>query len=220
MCPELVSTESKKIEKYIRGFPERIKGNNTFSKPTTLHEAINIARELVEQSVQGRAARIALAEGRGYARNLQKFNRCNSHHNGQCPPKYGKCGRLGHEEKDCQVRFPDAGGNCFAVKSCCWSLGRWGHTRTGVLREGTLQMRELIDLVREFHQLRSPERKITERPRLELDTGIFEFTAHAIWADERPAIFHGLNEHAFCKRNLDKTSIVFIGRHLNLLKVR
>ncbi|GJR47689.1 putative reverse transcriptase domain-containing protein [Tanacetum coccineum] len=57
-CPELVSTESKKIEKYIRGFPERIKGNITSSKPVTLHEAINMARELVEQSVQGRAARI------------------------------------------------------------------------------------------------------------------------------------------------------------------
>ncbi|GJW72687.1 hypothetical protein Tco_0129604 [Tanacetum coccineum] len=58
MCPELVSTESKKIEKYIRGFPERIKGNITSSKPATLHEAINMACELVEKSVQGRAARI------------------------------------------------------------------------------------------------------------------------------------------------------------------
>ncbi|GJR31721.1 hypothetical protein Tco_1107953 [Tanacetum coccineum] len=33
---KLVSTESKKIEKYIRGFPERIKGNITSSKPATL----------------------------------------------------------------------------------------------------------------------------------------------------------------------------------------
>ncbi|GJY94794.1 hypothetical protein Tco_0511155 [Tanacetum coccineum] len=51
MCTELVSTESKKIEKYICGFPERIKGNITSSKPVTLHEAINMAHELVEQSV-------------------------------------------------------------------------------------------------------------------------------------------------------------------------
>ncbi|GJV51525.1 putative reverse transcriptase domain-containing protein [Tanacetum coccineum] len=53
MCPELVPTERKKIEKYVRGFPERIKGNITSSKPATLHDAINMARELVEQSVQG-----------------------------------------------------------------------------------------------------------------------------------------------------------------------
>nr|GEW06010.1 hypothetical protein [Tanacetum cinerariifolium] len=52
MCPELVSTEKKKIEKYIRAFPERIKGNITSSKPATLHDTINMARELVEQSVQ------------------------------------------------------------------------------------------------------------------------------------------------------------------------
>ncbi|GKA66203.1 hypothetical protein Tco_0766011 [Tanacetum coccineum] len=53
MCPELMPTESKKIRKYIRGFPEGIKGNITSSKPATLHEAINMARALVEQSVQG-----------------------------------------------------------------------------------------------------------------------------------------------------------------------
>ncbi|GJT08898.1 hypothetical protein Tco_0843360 [Tanacetum coccineum] len=66
---KLVSTEKKKIEKYIRGFPERIKGNITSSKPATLHEAINMARELVEQSVQGRAARIVESNKR---RALQK----------------------------------------------------------------------------------------------------------------------------------------------------
>ncbi|GKA79432.1 putative reverse transcriptase domain-containing protein [Tanacetum coccineum] len=58
MCPELVPTEKKKIERYTRRFPERIKGNITSSKPATLHDAINMARELVEQSVQGKATRI------------------------------------------------------------------------------------------------------------------------------------------------------------------
>ncbi|GKC20618.1 putative reverse transcriptase domain-containing protein [Tanacetum coccineum] len=161
MCPELVPTEKKKIERYTRGFPERIKGNITSSKPATLHDAINMARELVEQTVQGRATRIgesnkrkwedhqrntnnnnhnnhnnnnnnrnrnnnyhqqqnrrqetarayaaAPAEGRGYAGNLPKCNRCNSHHNGQCPPKCQKCQRTGHREKDCRVRVPGAG---------------------------------------------------------------------------------------------------------------
>ncbi|GJR19417.1 putative reverse transcriptase domain-containing protein [Tanacetum coccineum] len=80
MCPELVSTKSKKIEKYIRGFPERIKGNITSSKPATLHEAINMARELVEQSVQGRAARIGESNKRKWEDN-QRNNNNNNHNN-------------------------------------------------------------------------------------------------------------------------------------------
>ncbi|GJV97404.1 hypothetical protein Tco_1548981 [Tanacetum coccineum] len=55
MCHDLVPNEKKKIERYIRGFPEGIKGNITSSRSTTLHDAINMARELVEQAVQGRA---------------------------------------------------------------------------------------------------------------------------------------------------------------------
>nr|GEU70986.1 hypothetical protein [Tanacetum cinerariifolium] len=108
MCPELVSTKKKKIKKYIRGFPERIKGNITSSKPATLHDAINMALELVEQAVQSNAARIAPTEGKGYAGNLPRYNHCNSNHNGQCPPKCRKCQRTGHQEKDCRVRVSGA----------------------------------------------------------------------------------------------------------------
>ncbi|GJY08062.1 putative reverse transcriptase domain-containing protein [Tanacetum coccineum] len=81
MCPDLVLNEKKNIKRYIRGFPERIKGNITSSRPTTLHDAINMARELVEQASQSKAARnrrqetarpyvAAPAETRGYAGNL------------------------------------------------------------------------------------------------------------------------------------------------------
>ncbi|GJX28233.1 putative reverse transcriptase domain-containing protein [Tanacetum coccineum] len=153
MCHELVSTKKEKIKRHIYGFSARIKGNITSSKPATLHDAINMARELVEQAVQGRAVRIgksnkrkwedhqrntnnnnpnnnnrnrnnnhhqqqnkrqetpkayavAPAESRGYAGNLPRCNRCNSHHNGQCPPKFRKCQRTGHQEKDCRTRVP------------------------------------------------------------------------------------------------------------------
>ncbi|GJR81145.1 hypothetical protein Tco_0151930 [Tanacetum coccineum] len=53
MCPELVPTGKKRIERYVHGFPERIKGNITSSKPATLHDAINMAHELVDQAVSG-----------------------------------------------------------------------------------------------------------------------------------------------------------------------
>nr|GEY37980.1 putative reverse transcriptase domain-containing protein [Tanacetum cinerariifolium] len=58
MCPDLVTPENKKIKRHIRGLLEIVKENITYSKHTTLHDAINMARELVEQAVQGRAASI------------------------------------------------------------------------------------------------------------------------------------------------------------------
>nr|GFB27786.1 putative reverse transcriptase domain-containing protein [Tanacetum cinerariifolium] len=45
------------IEAYNNRIPERIKGNITSARPTTLHEVVDLARELVEQAVQGKAAR-------------------------------------------------------------------------------------------------------------------------------------------------------------------
>ncbi|GKA49748.1 putative reverse transcriptase domain-containing protein [Tanacetum coccineum] len=119
MCLDLMPTERKKVERYIRGFPKRIKGNITFSQPTTLHDAINMDRELVEQAVQGRDARIVLAEGRGYIGNLPWCNRCKSHHpQGPCPPKCSKCNRIGHQDKDCQTRIPAAGDNFLQNVMC------------------------------------------------------------------------------------------------------
>ncbi|GJV56300.1 putative reverse transcriptase domain-containing protein [Tanacetum coccineum] len=76
-----VYLKSKKIEKYIHGFPERIKGNITSSKPATLHEAINMARELVEQSVQGRAARIRESNKRKWEDNQRNNNNNNHNYN-------------------------------------------------------------------------------------------------------------------------------------------
>ncbi|GJZ78131.1 putative reverse transcriptase domain-containing protein [Tanacetum coccineum] len=132
MCPELVSTESKKIEKYIRGFPKRIKGNITSSKPVTLHEAINMARELVEQSVQ------APAGGKIYAGNLPKCNRCNLHHHGPCPQKCQRCQRIGHMEKDCRVRLQGAG-NDFLQNVTCFGCGEKGHFKDKCPKAGNQQ---------------------------------------------------------------------------------
>ncbi|GJY14060.1 putative reverse transcriptase domain-containing protein [Tanacetum coccineum] len=175
MCPDLVPNEKKKIERYIKGFPERIKGNITSARPTTLHDAINLARELVEQVVQGKAARVnesnkrkweehqknnpnnnnpnnrnrnnnnqhhqqnrrqetarayavAPTEGKGYAGTLPKCNRCNLHHNGQCPLKCRRCQKLGHQEMDCRVKLPGTGDNHLRNVTC-YGCGEKGHLR-------------------------------------------------------------------------------------------
>ncbi|GJW66751.1 putative reverse transcriptase domain-containing protein [Tanacetum coccineum] len=50
MCPTLVTCEYQKVKRYVWGLLERIQGNVTSSKPANVHEAICMARELVDQS--------------------------------------------------------------------------------------------------------------------------------------------------------------------------
>ncbi|GKC93921.1 putative reverse transcriptase domain-containing protein [Tanacetum coccineum] len=160
MGPELVSTEKKKIEKYIRGFPKRIKGNMTSLKPgraarigesnkrkwedhqrntnnnnpnynnnnnnNNRNRNNNHHHQQNRRHKTARAYAAAPTEGRGYAGNLPMCNRCNSHHNGQCPPKCRKCQRTGHQEKDCKVRVPGAGVTLFQDVTC-YGCGEKGH---------------------------------------------------------------------------------------------
>ncbi|GJU55842.1 hypothetical protein Tco_1229556 [Tanacetum coccineum] len=112
----------KKIEKYIRGFPEGIKGNVTSSKPATLHDAINMARELIEQRVQAKALRIG--------DSIKRTSRgCKAHHQpGPCPPRCGKCHKLGHQEGECRTRIPVAGGNSIQKCVMLWLWESWALT--------------------------------------------------------------------------------------------
>ncbi|GJS50734.1 putative reverse transcriptase domain-containing protein [Tanacetum coccineum] len=58
MCPRMVEPESAKIEAYIRGLSDNIKGEVTSSKPTNLNEAVRMAHKLMEQKLQARNERI------------------------------------------------------------------------------------------------------------------------------------------------------------------
>nr|GEV61461.1 hypothetical protein [Tanacetum cinerariifolium] len=139
MCLDLVPNEKKKIKMYTKGFPKRIKGNITSSRPTTLHDTINMERELVEQAVQGKANRrqetgrayvATTTKGRGYNRNLPWCHRCKAHHQkGPCPPKCSRYNKLGHQEKDCRVRIPATDGNALHDVTCfgCEEKGNYRH---------------------------------------------------------------------------------------------
>nr|GEX41715.1 hypothetical protein [Tanacetum cinerariifolium] len=59
---------------YIRGLPDRVKEKVTSSKPVSLHDAINMAHELIKQAIQAKETRIGENEpknegtrGRAYA---------------------------------------------------------------------------------------------------------------------------------------------------------
>ncbi|GKA23107.1 putative reverse transcriptase domain-containing protein [Tanacetum coccineum] len=177
-----LTLEGDDIEAYNNRFHEvvlmcpEIKGNVTFSKLVTLHVTINMARELVEQLVLGRATIIVESNkkrwedhqrntnhnnpnnnnnsnrnnnhhhqqnkgkklpgsmlwpqlSKGYAGNLPRCNRCNSHHNGQCLPKCRRCQRTGHQKKDYITRVPGAGVAPLQDVTCC-ECGNQGHYKS------------------------------------------------------------------------------------------
>ncbi|GKC98146.1 putative reverse transcriptase domain-containing protein, partial [Tanacetum coccineum] len=58
MCPIMVEPERVKVDAYIRGLTDNIKGEVTTSKPANLNEALSMAHKLMEQKSQARDERI------------------------------------------------------------------------------------------------------------------------------------------------------------------
>ncbi|GKE22779.1 putative reverse transcriptase domain-containing protein [Tanacetum coccineum] len=85
MCPDLVTPEKKKNKRYIRGLPERVKADVTSSKPASLHDAINMTRELIEQAIQAKAMRISESNKRKWEYHQRNNNNrnINTHHQQQ-----------------------------------------------------------------------------------------------------------------------------------------
>nr|GFD13258.1 hypothetical protein [Tanacetum cinerariifolium] len=100
--------------------PNNNNNNNNRNRNNNYNQQQNMRQETA------RAYAIAPAEGRGYIRNLPKCNRCNFHHNGQCPPKCPKCQRTGHREKDCRFRVQGAGVTPLQDMTC-YGCGEKGH---------------------------------------------------------------------------------------------
>ncbi|GKC35720.1 putative reverse transcriptase domain-containing protein [Tanacetum coccineum] len=59
LCPTMVEPEYKKIEAYIRGLSEDIKGDIISSRPADLNEVVRMANSLMNQRVQDRSERVA-----------------------------------------------------------------------------------------------------------------------------------------------------------------
>ncbi|GJT24679.1 putative reverse transcriptase domain-containing protein [Tanacetum coccineum] len=74
MCPRMVEPERVKVDAYIWGLSNNIKGEVTSSKPADLNEAVHIAHKLMEQKSQARDERIL--EGR--KQKWEKFQSGNS----------------------------------------------------------------------------------------------------------------------------------------------
>ncbi|GJR75805.1 putative reverse transcriptase domain-containing protein [Tanacetum coccineum] len=69
MFPRMVEPESVKIDAYIRGLSENIKGKVTSSRPTNLSEAMRMVHKLMEQKLQARKEREMEGNKRRHTRN-------------------------------------------------------------------------------------------------------------------------------------------------------
>nr|GFB08449.1 reverse transcriptase domain-containing protein [Tanacetum cinerariifolium] len=81
LCPDAISNEKKKVELYIKGLPEIIKGETTSSRPDTLNEAMHMAHALMDQKIQAKNERIAEGIKRKWENNNQGNNNNNNSHN-------------------------------------------------------------------------------------------------------------------------------------------
>ncbi|GJR39686.1 putative reverse transcriptase domain-containing protein [Tanacetum coccineum] len=73
MCPRMVEPERVKVDAYIRGLTDNIKGEVTSYKPANLNEAVRMAHKLMKQKSQARNERILEGKKRKWE-NLQGGN--------------------------------------------------------------------------------------------------------------------------------------------------
>ncbi|GKF59883.1 hypothetical protein Tco_0176669, partial [Tanacetum coccineum] len=74
MCPRMVKPERVKVDAYIRGLTDNIKGEVTSSNPTNLNEAVRMAHKFMDQKSQARDERML----EGNKRKWESFQRGNS----------------------------------------------------------------------------------------------------------------------------------------------
>ncbi|GJX30279.1 putative reverse transcriptase domain-containing protein [Tanacetum coccineum] len=82
LSSRMVTDESNKVEKYTGGLSDSIQGSVMASKPKTLQEAIQLARNLMAQKNVARAYAIGPGEKKEYVGTLPLCNKCKFHHNG------------------------------------------------------------------------------------------------------------------------------------------
>nr|GEX23354.1 hypothetical protein [Tanacetum cinerariifolium] len=137
LCPEAVPTEKKKVEAYIKGLPENIKGETTSSRTVNLNEGgnrnnnnranyqDNTCHHQYNNQRQGNTQALtnALAEQSGYKGNKPICNNCKRHNTDNCVLTCYNCRRPSHYAKDCKKKANTQS------TPLCYGYGERGHTR-------------------------------------------------------------------------------------------
>ncbi|GJR54094.1 putative reverse transcriptase domain-containing protein [Tanacetum coccineum] len=139
LCPEMVPSEKKKVEAYLRGLPENIKGETTSSRPVVLNEAVRMAHTLMEQKLQAKAERIAESNKRKWENNNnnndnQRNYRNNNRHNQNNNQRHGNARALATTQ-NAGANQTGVASKCNRYEIChfgqclpkCYNCGKMGH---------------------------------------------------------------------------------------------
>ncbi|GKC73250.1 putative reverse transcriptase domain-containing protein [Tanacetum coccineum] len=139
MCPRMVEPERVKVDAYIRGLTNNIKGEVTSSKPANLNEAVRMAHKLMEQKSQPRDERIlegkkrkwesfqsgnssamttAPTDGKVSSGSLPLCERCFTRHVGPCTIKCHKCGKVGYKARYYKEKNVATSANAQPILTC------------------------------------------------------------------------------------------------------
>nr|GEU77949.1 transposon Ty3-G Gag-Pol polyprotein [Tanacetum cinerariifolium] len=144
----LIEEERVKVNAYIRGLTDNIKGEVTSSKPANLNEAQkwerfqsgnnggksnhrdNSRQTLQNNQKQGntRAMIFAPTDGKVSFKSIPLGVRCFTRHVGPCTIKCHKCGKIGHKARYCKEKNVATGANTQPILTC-YDYGEQGHTR-------------------------------------------------------------------------------------------
>ncbi|GKD02291.1 putative reverse transcriptase domain-containing protein, partial [Tanacetum coccineum] len=133
MCPRMVEPERVKVDAYIRGLTDNIKGEVTSSKPADLNEAVRMAHKLMEQKSQDRNERIfgrekSVATGAN-AQPIWTYYDC-----GEQGPTRNRCSKKVRQEevgevcaraytiKDAEPKGPNVVTGMFLLNNCYASV--------------------------------------------------------------------------------------------------
>ncbi|GJV59341.1 hypothetical protein Tco_1465441 [Tanacetum coccineum] len=117
MCPIMVEPERVKVDAYIRGLTDNIKGEVISSKPADLNEAILMAHKLMKQKSQARNERILEGKKQKYCKEKSVAKGANAQPVWTCY-NYGE---QGHTRNQCpkkvkQEEVREVHGQAYAIK--------------------------------------------------------------------------------------------------------
>nr|GEU52864.1 hypothetical protein [Tanacetum cinerariifolium] len=131
----MVTLESQRVNRYIRGLAPKIKPRVTSSELATIQGDVSMANSLTTNGIKDglfkkkKTARIKRGQGqRQYASQHPKRAKCNFHHFGNCPV-CRQCNQVGHFTRYCMGRASNE-----SPRPTCFECGDPNHFRRNCQR--------------------------------------------------------------------------------------